>query len=69
MPASEGLAITTRIGYIGLLAEPLIVGPVAEFVGLRLSLLSLGIALSFICAGWPLLSRRTGGQPWNISAA
>lgn len=69
MPASEGLAITTRIGYIGLLAGPLIVGPVAEFVGLRLSLLSLGIALSFNCAGWLLLSRRTGGQPWNISAA
>lgn len=69
MPASEGLAITTRIGYIGLLAGPLIVGPVAEFVGLRLSLLSLGIALSFTCAGWLLLSRRTGGQPWNISAA
>ena len=69
MPASEGLAITTRIGYIGLLAGPLLVGPVAEFVGLRLSLLSLGIALSFTCAGWLLLSRRTAGKPWNISVA
>lgn len=69
MPASEGLAIATRIGYIGLLAGPLIVGPVAEFVGLRLSLLSLGIALSFTCAGWLLLSRRTAGKPWDISVA
>lgn len=69
MPASEGLAITTRIGYIGLLAGPLIVGPVAEFVGLRLSLLSLGIALSFTCAGWLFLSRRTAGKPWDICLA
>lgn len=69
LPASEGLAVTTRNGYIGLLAGPLIVGPVAEFVGLRLSLLILGIELSFTCAGWLVLSRRTGGQPWNIRAA
>ncbi|EAM7985952.1 MFS transporter [Salmonella enterica] len=66
MPASEGLAITTRIGYIGLLAGPLIVGPIAEFIGLRLSLLSLGLSLTFTCAGWLTLSHRTGGKPWRI---
>ena len=54
---------------VGLVSGPLIVGPVAEFIGLHLSLLSLGIALSFTCAGWLALSRRTGGKPWDISAA
>lgn len=66
IPPSEGLGITTRIGYTGLLAGPLLVGPVAEYFGLRLSLISLGVALSFTCLGWLYLSHRTDGRPWNM---
>lgn len=64
--ASLGLAITTRIAYVGLLAGPLIIGPFAQLVGLRFSLLSLVIAISATCGGWLILSLRNGGAPWNI---
>ncbi|SYP12314.1 major facilitator superfamily protein [Klebsiella pneumoniae] len=63
---SEGLAITTRFGYAGLLAGPLIVGPAAEAVGLRVALATLGVALFLTCTGWLLLSARTSGMPWRL---
>lgn len=67
-PASQGLAVTTRIAYVGLLAGPLLIGPVAELVGLRLSLLSLVLAIIAITAGWLLLSRANAGMPWVITS-
>ncbi|MCA1179490.1 MULTISPECIES: MFS transporter [unclassified Pantoea] len=66
MLASEGLAVTTRIAYVGLLAGPLIIGPVAKVIGLRNSMLTLGLALALACAGWLFLSRRTKGLPWVV---
>lgn len=67
-PASQGLAVTTRIAYVGLLAGPLLIGPVAELVGLRLSLLSLVLAIAAITAGWLLLSCANAGTPWVITS-
>jgi len=67
--ASQGLAVTTRIAYAGLLAGPLLIGPVAELVGLRLSLLSLIGAIATTCGGWLLLSRANAGAPWRITVA
>jgi fucose permease len=66
--ASEGLAVTTRMGYVGLLAGPLLIGPVAEHIGLRLSMVSLAAFVAATCAGWLLLSRATHGAPWSLTA-
>lgn len=65
--ASQGLAITTRIAYMGLLIGPLLIGPIAEVVGLRLSLVTLVIVVIGTCSGWLLLSRLTSGTPWILS--
>lgn len=67
-PASQGLAITTRIAYVGLLVGPLLIGPIAELVGLRLSLLSLLLAIVTMTIGWLLLSRTSSGTPWHIAS-
>lgn len=64
--ASQGLATTTRIAYVGLLAGPLVIGPVAEMVGLRLAMVTLMAAISATCGGWLLLSKRTDGSPWML---
>lgn len=69
IPASEGLAATTRIAYVGLLAGPLAIGPIAQLVGLRLSLLGLVVAISATCAGWFLLARACAGRPWELAPA
>lgn len=63
-----GLAITTRIAYVGLLVGPLLIGPIAELVGLRLSLLSLLLAIVTMTIGWLLLSRTSSGTPWHIAS-
>lgn len=65
--ASEGLAVTTRMGYVGLLAGPLLIGPVAQHIGLRLSMASLAAVVMVTCAGWLLLSRATNGVPWSLT--
>lgn len=67
-PASQGVAITTRIAYVGLLVGPLLIGPIAELVGLRLSLLSLLLAIVTMTIGWLLLSRTSSGTPWHIAS-
>lgn len=67
-PASQGLAVTTRIAYMGLLAGPLLIGPIAELVGLRLSLICLVLAIAAITSGWLLLSRANAGTPWVIAS-
>ncbi|MDP9607518.1 UNVERIFIED_ORG: putative MFS family arabinose efflux permease [Variovorax paradoxus] len=62
--ASQGLAVTTRIAYVGLLVGPLFIGPVAQCLGLRSSLFILTIAIVAICTGWLWLSHISGGTPW-----
>lgn len=64
--ASQGLAVTTRIAYVGLLVGPLLIGPLAELAGLRLSMQSLVAAIVVTCSGWLLLSRSSGGTPWVV---
>lgn len=68
MPASQGLAVTTRMAYVGLLVGPLVIGPIAQVVGLRLSMVTLAIAIGITCAGWLVLSRISGGKPWVLQA-
>jgi MFS family permease len=66
IPASQGLAITTRLAYVGLLVGPLFVGPIAQVVGLRYSLITLAAAVATTCLGWLYISRATGGVPWAV---
>jgi MFS family permease len=66
LPAASGLATTTRIAYVGLLAGPVVVGPVAHAVGLKLSLVIVAFAVVATCAGWIVLSKRSGGNPWEL---
>lgn len=66
LPASQGLAVTTRMAYVGLLVGPLVIGPIAQVVGLRLSMVTLAIAVGITCAGWLVLSRISGGKPWVL---
>lgn len=65
-PAAQGLAVTTRIAYFGLLVGPLLIGPLAQWVGLRGSLLSLMAVIIAICTGWLALSRKSAGTPWQL---
>ena len=66
--ASNGLAITTRMAYIGLLAGPVFIGPIAQGLGLRGALVMLAAAIAATCVGWLWLSRRSGGVPWVVAA-
>ncbi|WMY11763.1 MFS transporter [Paraburkholderia phenoliruptrix] len=66
--AARGLAMTTRIAYVGLLVGPLAIGPMAEMVGLKIALLVLGIAVLAIASGWLILTWISGGTPWEIRA-
>lgn len=68
LPASQGLAVTTRLAYVGLLIGPLVIGPIAQMVGLRLSMVTLAIAVGITCVGWLVLSRICGGKPWTLQA-
>ncbi|BDB27237.1 MFS transporter [Cupriavidus sp. P-10] len=63
---SQGLAVTTRVAYVGLLVGPLFIGPLANIVGLRWSLLLVAVAIGLICAGWLWLSWISGGTPWEM---
>lgn len=65
--ASEGLAVTTRMGYVDLLAGPLLIGPVARHIGLRLSMVSLAAVVMVTCVGWLVLSRATNGVPRSLT--
>ena len=67
-PASQALAVTTRIAYTGLLVGPLLIGPLAETIGLRMSFLVLLFMVVTICGGWLLLSYVTNGTPWRITS-
>lgn len=68
LPASQGLAVTTRMAYVGLLVGPLLIGPFAQWVGLRLSLVTLALAVGLTCVGWLVLSHKSGGKPWALQA-
>lgn len=68
VPASQGLAVTTRMAYVGLLVGPLVIGQTAQVVGLRLSMLTLAITVAITCIGWLLLSHKSGGKPWVLQA-
>ncbi|QYY33873.1 MFS transporter (plasmid) [Cupriavidus pinatubonensis] len=63
---SQGLAMTTRVAYVGLLLGPLFIGPLANVVGLRWSFLLVAVAIGVVCAGWFWLSWRSGGIPWEL---
>lgn len=69
LPPSRGLALTTRIAYVGLLAGPLAIGPLAELIGLKLALTLLAFAVFAIGCGWIVLSYLSGGVPWEIKRA
>jgi len=69
LAAAEGLATTTRIAYLGLLAGPIAIGPLAQAVGLKGSLLLLALALIATCVGWLSLSRASGGIPWELDGS
>ncbi|WMY09590.1 MFS transporter [Paraburkholderia phenoliruptrix] len=66
LPPSRGLALTTRIAYVGLLAGPLAIGPLAEVFGLKLALIVLTFSVFAIGCGWVVLSYLSGGVPWEI---
>lgn len=67
LPVSQGLALTTRMAYVGLLAGPLVIGPVSQQIGLRNSLTTLSVAVGAICLGWLYISHLSGGVPWEVT--
>lgn len=69
LPPSEGLALTTRIAYVGLLAGPLLIGPVAQHFGLRNALALLSGAVAATGLGWLYVSHLSGGAPWDLVKA
>lgn len=69
LPPSQGLASTTRIAYVGLLAGPLVIGPVAQQIGLRYSLAMLSGAVVATCLGWMYVCSTSGGAPWELGTA
>ncbi|TFE36795.1 hypothetical protein E2553_44935 [Paraburkholderia dipogonis] len=69
LPPSRGLALTMCIAYVGLLAGPLAIGPLAELIGLKPALTMLAFSVFAIGCGWVVLSYRSGGVPWEISRA
>jgi predicted MFS family arabinose efflux permease len=66
LPPSQGLALTTRMAYVGLLAGPLLIGPISQQIGLRNSLITLTLAVAATCVGWLYISHVSGGAPWDI---
>jgi hypothetical protein len=66
LPPSQGLASTTRMAYVGLLAGPLLIGPIAQQIGLRNSLITLTLAVAATSVGWLYISHVSSGVPWDI---
>jgi predicted MFS family arabinose efflux permease len=66
--ASQGLAVTTRMAYFGLLAGPLAIGPLAQAIGLRMSMTVLAAVVGIATAGWLLLSALADQAPWDVKA-
>lgn len=66
VPTSQGLAVTTRMAYVGLLIGPLVIGPIAQQIRLRYAVVILALGVGATCLGWLWISHASGGTPWQL---